>query len=77
MNRELAQVCWSLTAASDLEATEAFIARDSVAHALAFVDRLVDSAQRLALRPPRMESVRRLAVFDCIEAFYNGRRPLE
>lgn len=37
----MAQVRWSLTAASDLQDIENFIARDSVLHAISFVDRIV------------------------------------
>jgi plasmid stabilization system protein ParE len=42
----MAQVRWSPTAGNDLQDIENFIARDSVLHAIAFVDRVVESAKR-------------------------------
>lgn len=38
----MAEVRWSLTASHDLQQIEDFIARDSVLHAVNFVDRLID-----------------------------------
>ncbi len=38
----MAQVPWSLTASTDLQEIDDFIARDSVLHAITFVDRIVD-----------------------------------
>ncbi|MEK7763007.1 MAG: type II toxin-antitoxin system RelE/ParE family toxin [Nitrospirota bacterium] len=49
----MAQVRWSLTAGSDLQDIEDFIARDSVLHAITFVDRVVESAETL-LKTPRI-----------------------
>lgn len=49
----MAQVRWSLTAGNDLQNIEDFIARDSVLHAITFVDRVVESAETL-LRSPRI-----------------------
>lgn len=43
----MAQVRWSLTAGNDLQDIEDFIARDSVLHAVTFVDRVVESAETL------------------------------
>jgi toxin ParE1/3/4 len=43
----MAQVRWSLTAGNDLQDIEDFIARDSVLHAVAFVDSIVESAEKL------------------------------
>ena len=47
----MAQVRWSLTAGSDLQDIEDFIARDSVLHAITFVDRVVESAETLLKTP--------------------------
>jgi plasmid stabilization system protein ParE len=47
----MAQVRWSLTAGSDLQDIEDFIARDSVLHALTFVDRVVKSTETLLKTP--------------------------
>ncbi len=52
----MAQVRWSLTAGNDLQDIEDFIARDSVLHAIAFVDRIVESADTL-LKNPRIGRV--------------------
>lgn len=45
------RICWSLTAESDLGAIEEFIAKDSVLHAVDFIDRLVESVEKLATFP--------------------------
>ena len=50
----MAQVRWSLTAGNDLQDIEDFIARDSVLHAITFVDRVVESTKTL-LTNPRMD----------------------
>jgi plasmid stabilization system protein ParE len=47
----MAQVRWSLTAGNDLQDIEDFIARDSALHAIAFVDRVVESAETLLTTP--------------------------
>jgi plasmid stabilization system protein ParE len=47
----MAHVRWSLTAANDLQDIEDFIARDSVLHAITFVDRVVESAETLLKTP--------------------------
>jgi len=49
----MAQVRWSLTAGDDLQDIEDFISRDSVLHAITFVDRVVESAETL-LKTPRI-----------------------
>jgi plasmid stabilization system protein ParE len=49
----MAQVRWSLIAGNDLQDIENFIARDSVLHAITFVDRVVESAETL-LKTPRI-----------------------
>jgi toxin ParE1/3/4 len=43
----MAQVRWSLTAGNDLQDIEDFIARDSILHAITFVDRIVESTETL------------------------------
>lgn len=47
----MAEVRWSLTAEEDLRAIEDFIAKDSVLHAVNFIDRLIEAAQHLAVSP--------------------------
>jgi len=43
----MAQVRWSLTAGNDLQDIEDFIARDSILHAVNFVNRIVECADTL------------------------------
>lgn len=52
----MAQVRWSLTAGNDLQNIEDFIARDSVLHAVTFVDQIIESAEAL-LKNPRIGRV--------------------
>ncbi|MBP6265345.1 MAG: type II toxin-antitoxin system RelE/ParE family toxin [Nitrospira sp.] len=47
----MAQVSWSLSAGQDLQDIEDFIARDSVLHAINFVDRVVESVGALLKTP--------------------------
>jgi plasmid stabilization system protein ParE len=63
----MAQVRWSLTAGNDLQDIENFIARDSVLHAITFVDRVVESAETLLKTPQR----HRMPLF-LFEMFFSG-----
>lgn len=47
----MAEISWSLTAGNDLQKIEEFIAKDSALHAVAFVDRLIESAEKLKTSP--------------------------
>ena len=47
----MAQVRWSLTAGNDLQDIEDFIARDSVLHAITFVDHIVAFTETLLKTP--------------------------
>ncbi|ULA62525.1 MAG: putative Toxin RelE2 [Nitrospira sp.] len=47
----MAQVRWSLTAGTDLQDIENFIARDSILHAVTFVDHIAESAETLRKTP--------------------------
>jgi hypothetical protein len=47
----MAQVRWLLTAGTDLQEIEDFIARDSVLHAITFFDCIVDSSDTLLKTP--------------------------
>lgn len=47
----MADLRWSLTAEEDLQAIEDFIAKDSVLHAVNFVDRLINAAEQLTHSP--------------------------
>jgi plasmid stabilization system protein ParE len=46
----MAQIRWSLTAGIDLQEIEDFIARDSLLHAINFIDRIIESAETLLRR---------------------------
>jgi toxin ParE1/3/4 len=47
----MAEVRWSLTASQDLQELEDFIARDSVLHAVEFIDRIVEATDHLTKSP--------------------------
>jgi len=47
----MAKLRWSLTAGNDRRDIENFIARDSRLHAIAFVDRIVETAEMLRKTP--------------------------
>ena len=47
----MAQISWSLTAGNDLQDIEDFIARDSVLHAITFIDRIVESTETILQLP--------------------------
>ncbi len=47
----MAEVLWSLTATDDLQDLEDFIARDSILHAINFVNRIVEAGERLGQAP--------------------------
>ena len=47
----MAQIRWSLTAEDDLRNIETFIANDSVVYAVNFVDRLIESVEKLSSSP--------------------------
>lgn len=47
----MAEVLWSLTAADDLQELESFIARDSILHAIHFINRIVEASERLQKAP--------------------------
>jgi toxin ParE1/3/4 len=47
----MAEVRWTLTAEEDLRAIEDFIAKDSVLHAVHFIDRLIGAAEQLRHAP--------------------------
>ena len=59
----MAQVRWSLTAGNDLRDSEDFIARDSVLHAVTFVDRIIEAAETL-LKDTHLGRVVRLPIFE-------------
>ncbi len=52
----MAQIRWSLTAGTDLQGIEDFIARDSALHAVAFVDSIVESVELLLKAPVSIAS---------------------
>ncbi len=47
----MAEIRWSLTAEADLQGIEDFIAKDSVLHAVNFIDRLIKAAEQLTHAP--------------------------
>ena len=70
----MAQVRWSLTAGTDLQEVEDFIARDSVLHAITFVDRIVESTETLLNNPHIGLVVPEFNRQDLREVLYRGYR---
>ncbi|TKB76225.1 MAG: type II toxin-antitoxin system RelE/ParE family toxin [Nitrospira sp.] len=70
----MAQVRWSLTAGNDLQDIENFIARDSVLHAIACVDRIVESAETLLKSPQIGRIVPEFNRPDLREVIFRGYR---
>lgn len=70
----MAHVRWSLTAANDLQDIEDFIARDSVLHAISFVDRVVESAENLLKTPQIGRMVPEFNRPDLRELIFRGYR---
>ena len=68
----MAEVRWSLTASNDLQQIEDFIARDSVLHAISFIDRLVESAGKLQKSPQIGRVVPEFGRSDLPVRFYSG-----
>lgn len=70
----MAQVRWSLTSGNDLQDIEDFIARDSVLHAIAFVDRIVESTETLLKSPQIGRIVPEFNRQDLREVIFRGYR---
>lgn len=70
----MAQVRWSLTAGNDLREIENFIARDSVLHAITFIDRIVESAETLLKTPQVGRMVPEFSRSDLRELIFRGYR---
>jgi toxin ParE1/3/4 len=70
----MAQVRWSLTAENDLQEIEDFIARDSVLHAITFVDRIVESAETLLKTPQVGRIIPEFNRSDLRELIFRGYR---
>ena len=71
----MAQVRWSLTASADLQEIEDFIARDSVLHAINLVDRIIESAETLLIKNPRIgRSVPEFSRSDLHKLIFRGYR---
>lgn len=70
----MAQVPWSLAAGTDLQEIEDFIARDSVLHAITFVDRIVESAETLLKDPHIGRVVPEFNRQDIREVIFAGYR---
>jgi addiction module RelE/StbE family toxin len=70
----MAQIRWSLTAENDLRAIEEFIAKDSVLHAISFMDRLVESAEKLSSSPKIGRMVPEFSREDLRELIFRSYR---
>jgi hypothetical protein len=67
----MAQLRWSLTASTDLQEIEDFIARDSVLHAITFVDCIVDSSETL-LKTPLLDVLFPSSIAKIFEKLFLG-----
>lgn len=70
----MAQIRWSLTASTDLQEIEDFIARDSVFHAVTFVDCIVESTATLLKTPHIGRVVPEFNRQDLREVIFRGYR---
>jgi len=70
----MAEVRWSLTASEDLQQLEDFIARDSVLHAVNFIDRIVESAEKLKESPQVGRVVPEFGQPELRELIFRGYR---
>jgi toxin ParE1/3/4 len=70
----MAEVRWSLTASQDLQELEDFIGRDSILHAINFIDRVVESAERLQEAPQLGRVVPEFGRDDLRELLFRGHR---
>jgi toxin ParE1/3/4 len=70
----MAEVRWSLTAGHDLQQIEDFIARDSVLHAVNFIDRLIESTEKLQKSPQIGRVVPEFGRLDLREVLFKGYR---
>lgn len=70
----MAEVRWSLTASTDLQELENFIARDSLLHAVNFIDRIVESVEKLQQAPRMGRVVPEFGRSDIREIVFRGYR---
>ena len=70
----MAQICWSSAAEDDLKAIEEIIAKDSIFHAITFVDRLITSVERLSDDPFIGRVVCEFSQEDMREVIYKNYR---
>jgi addiction module RelE/StbE family toxin len=70
----MVKVIWSPVAHRDLEAIADYIAKDSPARASAFVDRLIDAAERLARFPRSGRLIPEIADPDSRELIFGAYR---
>ena len=70
----MAEILWALTAESDLQEIEKFIAMDSVLHAVGFVDRLIESTEMLRTSPRIGRVVLEFNRHDLREVLFRGYR---
>ena len=70
----MAQIRWSLTAENDLQAVEVFIAKDSVLQAVSFIDRLIESTEKLSSLPKIGRVVPEFGQESLREVIFHGYR---
>jgi addiction module RelE/StbE family toxin len=70
----MAKIRWSVTARTDLQEIESYIARDSVAYAIRQVDRIVKAVESLESFPMKGRIVPELERNDMRELIYGSYR---
>lgn len=70
----MAEIRWSLTTSGDLQELEDFIARDSVLHAVNFINRIVEVAGKLRSTPQLGRVVPEFGREDLRELLFRGYR---
>jgi toxin ParE1/3/4 len=70
----MAEVRWSLIATNDLEELENFISRDSILYAIHFLDRIVESTEKLEGLPQLGRVVPEFGRVDIRELLFRGYR---
>ncbi len=72
----MAEIIWSPESLTDLDAIAEFIARDSVARAALFIERLIEAFERLNGFPLSGRIIPEVGRKDCRELIYGSHRVL-
>ncbi len=70
----MAKIIWAPSAIDDIDAIAEFIARDSADHASLFVDRIIETADRLKSFPSSGRIIPEIGNQNCREIIYGAYR---